>query len=56
MLWYSGLTLNQDKARQRRTGLKSIHYKKRSSESPLIFQTTFGFPDLYCFCSVFIAG
>ncbi len=25
---YSGLTLNQDKARQRRTGLKLIHYKK----------------------------
>ena len=24
---YSGLTLNQDKARQRRTGLKLIHYK-----------------------------
>jgi len=23
---YSGLTLNQDKARQRRTGLKLIHY------------------------------
>ena len=35
---YSGLNLNQDKARQRRTGLKLIHYKirmtvtKRSSE------------------------
>ena len=26
-LQYSGLNLNQDKARQRRTGLKLIHYK-----------------------------
>jgi len=25
---YSGLNLNQDKARQRRTGLKLIHYTK----------------------------
>ncbi|EET45673.1 hypothetical protein NEISICOT_00379 [Neisseria sicca ATCC 29256] len=28
---YSGLTLNQDKARQRRTGLKLIHYKRVSA-------------------------
>ena len=27
---YSGLTLNQNKARQRRTGLKLIHYSLRS--------------------------
>ncbi|EET43339.1 hypothetical protein NEISICOT_02921 [Neisseria sicca ATCC 29256] len=26
MPFFSGLTLNQDKARQRRTGLKLIHY------------------------------
>ncbi|EFC88551.1 hypothetical protein NEIMUCOT_04930 [Neisseria mucosa ATCC 25996] len=26
--FYSGLTLNQDKARQRRTGLNLIHYIK----------------------------
>ena len=29
---YSGLTLNQDKARQRRTGLKLIHYNPQYSQ------------------------
>jgi len=44
LLWYSGLTLNQDKARQRRTGLKLIHYIsmfplfKLSQGNALLFQ------------------